>query len=42
VGVDAIQFRLDGSATGTVTCKLTINGVDSNTVTLPVQTPPQQ
>jgi uncharacterized protein (TIGR03437 family) len=36
-GVDAAQFRLDGSVTGTVTLRVTINGVDSNTLMLPVR-----
>jgi uncharacterized protein (TIGR03437 family) len=36
-GIDAAQFRLDGSVTGTVTLRVTINGVDSNTLMLPVQ-----
>ena len=36
-GIDAVQFRLDGSVTGTVTLRVTINGVDSNTLMLPVQ-----
>jgi uncharacterized protein (TIGR03437 family) len=36
-GVDAAQFRLDGSVTGTVTLRVTINGVDSNTLLLPVR-----
>jgi uncharacterized membrane protein YuzA (DUF378 family) len=36
-GIDAAQFRLDGSVTGTVTLRVTINGVDSNTLQLPVQ-----
>ena len=36
-GVDAVQFRLDGSVTGTVTLRVTVNGVDSNTLMLPVQ-----
>jgi uncharacterized protein (TIGR03437 family) len=36
-GVDAVQFRLDSSVTGTVTLQLTINGVQSNTLMLPVQ-----
>ena len=36
-GIDAVQFRLDGSITGTVTLRVTINGVDSNTLLLPVQ-----
>jgi uncharacterized protein (TIGR03437 family) len=37
LGIDAAQFRLDSSVTGTVTLKLTVNGVDSNTVMLAVQ-----
>jgi uncharacterized protein (TIGR03437 family) len=37
LGIDAAQFRLDSSVTGTVTLKVTVNGVDSNTVMLPVQ-----
>ncbi len=36
-GVDAVQFRLDGSVTGTVTLLVTVNGTDSNTLMLPVQ-----
>jgi hypothetical protein len=32
-----VQFRLDGSVTGTVTLRVTINGADSNTLMLPVQ-----
>jgi uncharacterized protein (TIGR03437 family) len=38
-GVDAVQFRLgDGAPTGTIaTFKVTVNGVDSNTVMFPVQ-----
>ena len=36
-GIDAVQFRLDGSVTGTVTLRVTINGADSNTLMLPVQ-----
>ena len=38
-GIDAVQFRLsDGSPSGTnATFKLTINGVDSNTVLIAVQ-----
>jgi uncharacterized protein (TIGR03437 family) len=36
-GVDAVQFRLPGSVTGTVTLRVTINGADSNTLLLPVQ-----
>src|SRR5262249_38401475 len=36
IGIDAVQFRLgDGSTSGPL--KITINGVESNTVTLPVQ-----
>jgi uncharacterized protein (TIGR03437 family) len=36
VGIDAVQFRLgDGSVSGPL--KITVNGVDSNPVTLPVQ-----
>ncbi|HXA49015.1 MAG TPA: hypothetical protein VNV86_01855 [Candidatus Acidoferrum sp.] len=36
VGIDAVQFRLgDGSVSGPL--KITMNGVDSNPVTLPVQ-----
>jgi hypothetical protein len=37
LAIDAAQFRLDSSVTGTVTLKVTVNGVDSNTVMLPVQ-----
>jgi uncharacterized protein (TIGR03437 family) len=33
-GIDAVQFRLDASVTGTVTLRVTINGVDSNTLML--------
>jgi uncharacterized protein (TIGR03437 family) len=36
-GIDAAQFRLKGSVTGTVTLRVTINGADSNTLLLPVQ-----
>jgi uncharacterized protein (TIGR03437 family) len=36
-GIDAVQFRLDSSVTGTVTLRVTINGADSNTLLLPVQ-----
>jgi uncharacterized protein (TIGR03437 family) len=36
-GVDAVQFRVKGVASGNVTFKVTMNGVDSNTVLLPVQ-----
>jgi uncharacterized protein (TIGR03437 family) len=36
-GIDAAQFRLDGSATGTATLRVTVNGVESNTLLLPVQ-----
>ena len=38
-GIDAVQFRLgDGAPSGTVaTLRVTVNGVDSNTVLLPVQ-----
>jgi hypothetical protein len=36
-GVDAVQFRLPGSVTGTVTLRVTINGADSNTLLLPVK-----
>jgi uncharacterized protein (TIGR03437 family) len=36
-GIDAVQFRLDKSVTGTVTLRVTINGADSNTLMLPVQ-----
>jgi len=38
-GIDAVQFRLgDGAPTATnATFKLTVNGVDSNTVMLAVQ-----
>jgi len=36
-GIDAVQFRLDNSVTGTVTLKVTVNGADSNTLLLPVQ-----
>jgi uncharacterized protein (TIGR03437 family) len=36
-GIDAAQFRLDGSVTGTVTLRVTINGVNSNTLMLPVR-----
>ena len=39
VGIDAVQFRLgDGAPSGTnATFKVTVNGVDSNTVMLAVQ-----
>jgi uncharacterized protein (TIGR03437 family) len=36
-GIDAVQFRLNGAATGTATLRVTINGADSNTLLLPVQ-----
>jgi uncharacterized protein (TIGR03437 family) len=36
-GIDAVQFRLNGSPSGNLTLKVTINGVDSNTLLLPVQ-----
>jgi uncharacterized protein (TIGR03437 family) len=36
-GIDAVQFRLDGSVTGTATLRVTVNGVDSNTLLLPVR-----
>jgi uncharacterized protein (TIGR03437 family) len=36
-GVDAVQFRLDGSVTGTVTLRVTVNSADSNTLMLAVQ-----
>jgi uncharacterized protein (TIGR03437 family) len=36
-GIDAVQFRVNGVASGNVTLKFTIGGVDSNTVLLPVQ-----
>lgn len=36
-GIDAVQFRLTGSFTGTPTLRVTVNGVDSNTLLLPVQ-----
>ena len=36
-GVDAVQFRVDRSVTGSVTLRITINGTDSNTLILPVQ-----
>ena len=36
-GVDAVQFRLDGSVTGTATLRVTVNGADRNTLLLPVQ-----
>jgi len=36
IGIDAVQFRLaDGTTSGPL--KITVNGIDSNTVTLPVQ-----
>jgi uncharacterized protein (TIGR03437 family) len=37
VGIDAVQFRLANVGTGTPTLRVTVNGVDSNTVLLPVQ-----
>jgi uncharacterized protein (TIGR03437 family) len=38
IGVDAAQFRLpDAAASGSVMVKLTVNGVDSNTVALRVE-----
>jgi len=36
-GIDAVQFRLDGSVTGTATLRVTVNGADSNTLLLPVR-----
>jgi len=36
-GIDAVQFHLNGVASGNVTLKVTVNGADSNTVLLPVQ-----
>ena len=33
-GVDAVQFRLDGSVSGTLNFKVTVNGSDSNSLTL--------
>jgi uncharacterized protein (TIGR03437 family) len=36
-GIDAVQFRVTGTASGNVTLKVSINGVDSNTVLLPLQ-----
>jgi uncharacterized protein (TIGR03437 family) len=36
-GIDAVQFRLDASVTGTVTLRITVNGIDSNTLLLSVQ-----
>ena len=36
-GIDAVQFRLDGSVNGTVTFRVTVNGASSNTLLLPVQ-----
>lgn len=36
-GIDAVQFRLDSSISGTVTLRISVNGVDSNTLLLPVQ-----
>jgi uncharacterized protein (TIGR03437 family) len=36
-GIDEVQFRLDGAVTGTVTLRITVNGVDSNTLLLPVK-----
>jgi uncharacterized protein (TIGR03437 family) len=35
--IDAVQFRLDNSVTGTVTLQVTVNGAASNTLLLPVQ-----
>ena len=37
LGIDAVQFRLTSSVTGTVTLQVTVNGADSNTVMLAVQ-----
>jgi uncharacterized protein (TIGR03437 family) len=39
VGVDLVQFRLDGSAPSgpAIAISLTVNGVVSNTLTLPIQ-----
>ena len=36
-GIDAVQFRVNGLASGNLTFKVTVGGVDSNTVLLPVQ-----
>jgi uncharacterized protein (TIGR03437 family) len=36
-GIDAVQFRLDSSITGTVTLQVAVNGANSNTLLLPVQ-----
>jgi uncharacterized protein (TIGR03437 family) len=37
VGVDAVQFVWDGSQSGSLTFKVTVNGVDSNSLTLMAQ-----
>jgi uncharacterized protein (TIGR03437 family) len=36
-GIDAVQFRVDGVASGSVTVKVTINGTESNGILLQVQ-----
>jgi uncharacterized protein (TIGR03437 family) len=36
-GIDAVQFRVDGAVSGNLTLRVTVNGVDSNTLLLPVQ-----
>jgi len=36
-GIDAVQFRLDKSASGTVTLRVVVNGVESNTMTIQAQ-----
>ncbi len=33
-GIDAVQFRLDGSVSGNLTFKVTVNGADSNSLTI--------
>jgi len=35
--IDAVRFRLTSAVTGTATLRVSVNGVDSNTLLLPVQ-----
>jgi uncharacterized protein (TIGR03437 family) len=37
IGVDVVQFSLDGSQSGNLAFKVTVNGVDSNSLTLVAQ-----
>jgi uncharacterized protein (TIGR03437 family) len=37
VGLDAVQFRLEGAASGNMPLRITINSVESNSVVLPIQ-----